>query len=67
MPPAGGLIQLVGYRYLESFDNCMREEKQCFRRKYKHFEISQISWNNEKGDVSFTKKSIMNFVKNMII
>ena len=37
-------------------DNCIREVKQHYRRKYKNFEISQISWKNEKGNISFTEK-----------
>ena len=37
-------------------DNCIREVKQHSRRKYKNFEISQISWKNEKGNISFTEK-----------
>jgi hypothetical protein len=71
-PIGGELLQLVAYGaqdiYLTSspnitywnmgsgIDNCMREVERCSTRKYNNFEISQISWINEKGNLSFTEK-----------
>jgi hypothetical protein len=71
-PVGGGLLQLVAYGcqdiYLTSspnityfkigsgIDNCIEEVGQCSTRIYNNFEIRNISWINEKGNLSFTEK-----------